>query len=124
MKTVEYKKQFKPEPQKELMAKVVFTTTFAGKDIRIVKYEDKLWLLSLDMRKALNILHGGSFCEKAPEEVKRAVYFEGFKKVKRIISPEGLNILADKSVRGKIFRYRHVIKEFVKKLSKEDPDNY
>ena len=95
------------------MGKIVFTTSFRGEVIRVVKFEDKLWFVSADLRKALGIMHGGSFCEKAPEELKRCVDIAGHKQLKRIISPEGLMTLADRSVRGKIYKHKSVIKKFV-----------
>ena len=95
------------------MGKIVFTTSFCGVVIRVIKFEDKLWFLSADLRKALGMMHGGSFCEKAPEEMKRCIEIAGHQCLKRIISPEGLMFLADKAVRGKIYRHKVVIKKFI-----------
>lgn len=97
---------------------IVKTISFLGREIRVVKCEDKFWFVSADLRKALGILHGGRFCEKAPEEMKRDINIKGHKKLKRIISPEGLKTLAKRAVRGKIYGLKLVINEFVDNFKK------
>ena len=92
----------------------VFTTLpLLGQKIRVIKYDNKLWFMSADLRRVIGIEHGGRFCEKAPEEMKKRVNIKGCDKLKRIISPDGLKLLIDKARWGRLFRYKFIINLFI-----------
>lgn len=69
--------------------------------------------MSADIRRAIGIEHGGRFCEKAPEGMKKGVTIKGCDKLKRIISPDGLKLLIDKARWGRLFRYKFIINLFI-----------
>ena len=69
--------------------------------------------MSADLRRVIGIEHGGRFCEKAPEEMKRRVNIKGCDKLKRIISSDGLKLLVDKARWGRLFRYKFIINIFI-----------
>lgn len=125
-KSGEEEKELKQEEFKGITGKIVFTTSFCKEFIRVVKFEDRLWFMSADLRKAMGIIYDINFSEKVPEELKRSINIEGYKGLKRIILPEGLRLLAKRAVRGNIYRHRSVINEFVddffKKSGEEEKD--
>lgn len=112
MKNREQKKN-NDEQGNEEVACIVAKMPLLKQDIRVVKYDNKLWLMSADLRRVIGIEHGGRFCEKAPEEMKRRVNIEGCDKIKRIISSDGLKLLVDKARWGRLFRYKFIINIFI-----------
>lgn len=50
-----------------------------------------------------------------PEEMKKSIYIEGYKKTRRVVLPQGLKFFADAVTEGTVFRRKIVIKEFADK---------